>query len=569
MTKREDSLQSRLSTRLQEAPDGPALTFVDFRGDVRWRSFRELHEEASRLGSLLADRGLGPGAVCVVVLRPDEFCATAVLGCLIIGAVPVLVAPPVIRGLHSNLKEVVKYVAETTRARVVLTDESGGAAAAEPGWGNGRAQVVLRSELAEGGDAGGVAPAHPGTNDVAAMQLTSGTTGFPRVCVWEQQRVLAALDGMERAMKLTPEDVCVNWTPLYHDMGLVNNFLLCLVKRVPLAMIETIDFLKKPALWLRTLFNVKATVTWSPNFGFALAAHRIADRELEGVRFDTVRGFWNAAERIHLETMLGFQRRFERFGVRRTMLKTNFGCAENIGGATFSDPDGKFVVEHVDGRVMHEKGVARRVAELHEAMNTVPIVGVGRPYPGMSIKILSRNGRELPDGYVGEIALDTPSRMRGYLRRARETRRAVKGRFLITGDTGYLRGEELFWVGRERERINLHGKKFDPSDFERVLSRIPGLREGCFAAFGIDDEALGTQRLVVVSEVRDSCTTSHADLIQTICEEITKQLGVTTAEVQLLGQGTMTKTSSGKRRHRFYRQVYLDGGLRPVASMRR
>jgi acyl-CoA synthetase (AMP-forming)/AMP-acid ligase II len=137
----------------------------------------------------------------------------------------------------------------------------------------------------------------------------------------------------------------------------------------------------------------------------------------------------------------------------------------------------------------------------------------------------------------------------------------------MTGDMGYLRGEELFWVGRTRERINLHGAKFDPSDFERVLSRVPGLREGCFAAFGVDDEAIGTQRLVLISEVRDSCVTSHAHLTRTIREEIARQLGVTTTEVHLLKQGTMTKTSSGKRRHRFYRQLYLEGGLRPSASI--
>jgi acyl-CoA synthetase (AMP-forming)/AMP-acid ligase II len=540
---------------------------VDSQGDVRWRSVEELHREASRIGSLLVDRGLGRDDVCVLVLAPDEFCARALLGCLIIGAVPVLVAPPVVRGLHSNLKEVLRYVARTTRARVILADESADRAGTAPARNHARARVVFRSELVEEGGADDVVAAHPAATAVAAMQLTSGTTGFPRICVWEHRNVLAALDAMERAMKLTPDDVCVNWTPLYHDMGLVNNFLLCLVKGVPLAMIETIDFLKRPALWLRTLCNVNGTVTWSPNFGFALAARRIDDREMAGVRLDGVRGFWNAAERIHLETMLGFHQRFERFGVRRPMLKTNFGCAENIGGATFSDPDGEFVVEHVDAGEMHEKGVARRVAESSGGTNVASIVGVGRASPGMSIKILSRHGRQLPDGHVGEIALDTPSRMRGYLRRVRETRRALKGRFLMTGDMGYLRGEELFWVGRTRERINLHGAKFDPSDFERVLSRVPGLREGCFAAFGVDDEAIGTQRLVLISEVRDSCVTSHAHLTRTIREEIARQLGVTTTEVHLLKQGTMTKTSSGKRRHRFYRQLYLEGGLRPSASI--
>lgn len=60
-----------------------------------------------------------------------------------------------------------------------------------------------------------ITPCMPASTDVVAYQLTSGTTGFPKICVWTQQKVLSALDGMVKAMKLTKDDICVNWTPLY------------------------------------------------------------------------------------------------------------------------------------------------------------------------------------------------------------------------------------------------------------------------------------------------------------------------------------------------------------------
>jgi fatty-acyl-CoA synthase len=557
------SLQSEIARRLEEAPDQPALTFFDPSGGWRWLSFAELHRRASCCAGHLQDRGLRPGDVCVLVMPSDQHACDAILGVLLAGGVPVSVAPPVVRGLHSNLAEVVRHVVRTTAARAVLIGEEGWPLGAELAARRPGLAVIKAPNAWAHASPDAMTPALPAGDAVAALQLTSGTTGFPRVCVWDQKAVLAALDGMEAAMGLTADDVCVNWTPLYHDMGLVNNFLLCLVKRVPLVMLETMAFLKRPSSWLRALFETRATTTWSPNFGFALMTRRVSDRELDGIDLAGVKGFWNAAERIHLETMRAFHERFARFGVSMAALKTNFGCAENVGGATFSDPNGTFVVEHVDRQALHQEGLARPPAD-HRSNDAVSVVGVGRPYPGMRIEILSDRGRPLADGRIGRIALATPSRMRGYLNNAAETRRAIRGDFVLTGDLGYKRGEELFWVGRARERINLQGKKYDPSDFEKAVFGVAGLREGCFAAFGVDDARLGTQKLVIVAERRQDNGRPDDELIDDLKEEMARHVGVTVHDVVLLEQGTMTKTSSGKRRHRHYRQLYADGALDPA-----
>lgn len=566
-SKNGNSVQAQLAARLEQAPDGRAFTFIDAEEKLSWCSYQDFHQAAAARGAILAERGLAKGETCVLILRSSEFCAETVLGCLLIGAPPVLVAPPVVGGLHSNLPVIVDHIIRKTGARVVVIDEEERGLEERLSSAR-RVRVLVGSESTEGGDASAAPLAFPSPAAIVAQQLTSGTTGFPRVCVWEQRAVLAALDGMERAMELTRDDVFVNWTPLYHDMGLINNFLLCLVKGIPIALLDTFEFVRRPGLWLRALAMTGGTITWSPNFGYAITAQRARDSELEGVRLDHVRGFWNAAERIHLDTFLAFHERFAPLGVRRSALKTNFGCAENVGGATFSDPNGVFLVEHLDRRTLHEQGIAVPVTGAEGNGNVVKVVGVGRPYPGMSIKICSRIGEPLPDGRVGEIALKTPSRMKGYLKDARATRRALKGRLLRTGDFGYLRGDELFWVGRVRERINLHGEKYDPSDFESVLLRVKGLREGCFAAFGVDDARSGTQQLVIMAEVRDSNASSHDATLREVREHVTREIGVTPGDVVLLAKGTMSKTSSGKRRHRFYKNLYLDGDFEAVARLK-
>lgn len=560
------TIQKTFYTQLDKSPDRRALAYINYRGEFSWRTLEEICRLAAGYSGRLAELGLGRGDVCILAQPSDAFCATLLLATFLLGAVPLLVAPPIIqmKGRYSNLTKVLKHMVRKTKPKIVIAPKAMVNMREELETNLKKTRILFGDENMSPDPTASIPEVVPTESDIAAMQLTSGTTGFPRVCVWKQKNVMAALDGMALAMDLNNDDICLNWTPLYHDMGLVNNFLLCLTKSVPLAMLNPIDFVNKPALWLRGLSDTASTMTWSPNFGFAITAEIVRDEQIENVRLDRVRAFWNAAERIHIETLQTFYKRFTPFGLHRDSLKTNYGCAENVGGATFSDPHGPIVVEQVDERILQEKGIARPVMQPSEGRPTLQVVGVGRPSPGIEIEILSQRGRRLPDGQVGELALKTPSRMSGYLGQALETRRAIFGDLLRTGDMGYRRGNELFWVGRLRERITTLGKKLDPSDFERVLLRIPNLRHGCFAVFGVDDKQLGTQRVVVISEVRGETSRPYRDIVSDIQSQVSQQLGVKVYEVILVPKDTLTKTSSGKRRHRYFRERYLSGELQSL-----
>ena len=562
-----DSLQARLYRRFDEDPERAALAFIDRRGRFRWWSVREAYDRAARYGAGLVERECGSGERCVLVLPSDEECAFVLLGALLAGAVPLLVAPPILQqSRHSAFLDNLDHTLQIVRPRVVVTAPhlmaSAGASSAVEGG-----QVVEPGVLASSG--GGLPPRpRPHSDDTAALQLTSGTTGVPRVCRWTQGAVLAALDGMEGAMGLASDDVCFNWTPLYHDMGLVNNFFLCLTSGVPLAMLSPTDFVVRPARWLRGLHDTGATVSWSPNFGFALATERVAEAELEGVRLDRVRALWNAAERIHVETMLGFHARFAPLGLALEALKTNFGCAENVGGATFGNLGAPFRWEEVDRESLHDEAVARPADPGVEG--SIRIASAGRPVESMRIVIADDHDRPLPEGRVGQILLATRSRMSEYVEDPAATSEALgEDGLLRTGDLGYVRDGELFWTGRARERITVRGKKIDPSEFERILFRIPGLRPGCFAAFGIADPTRGTENPVVVCEVQDPVDRPLADIAADVHEAANAELGLMLDDVVLVGRGTLAKTSSGKRRHRHFREVYEAGGLTALHSAAR
>ena len=179
------------------------------------------------------------------------------------------------------LREIVHGVIDRTQAKLAIFDEPMKDMKADLEAGNPGVHILFGQEPLLTASDTTIQRAEPKATDTVGMQLTSGTTGFPKICVWKQHSMLAALDGMAAAMKAGSDDIYLNWTPLYHDMGLVNNFLLCLSKGIPLVMLKPHDFVKDPALWLRAISDTGATITWAPNFGFALAAQRVRDDQID------------------------------------------------------------------------------------------------------------------------------------------------------------------------------------------------------------------------------------------------------------------------------------------------
>jgi len=556
------SLQDAFYRQLDDDADARCITWYDRRSEVKWQTRGEFFADAAGRAAQLQAAGLGRGDVCVIVHQSDATAMATLVGTLLLGGLPLLVAPPAIQGVNSDLPRIVANTVQRTGAPVVSCSSTVENMRDELIAGSPNTTFLFSDQLYVDPSTDLGERILPGPLDRVAYQLTSGTTGFPKICVWKQEGVLAALDGMHRAMELSTDDVFFNWTPLYHDMGLVNNAFLCLAAGIPMVMYSPLEFVKNPATWLIGLQETGANTTWSPNFGFAITAQRARDMQLEGVRLDHVKGFWNAAERIHLDTMQAFADRFAPYGVTESQLKTNFGCAENIGGATFSDPNGPYVYEHVNREILQDAWIAAPVAE--DDPLATPIVSAGVPHPGMDIFILDDDGERLVDGEVGMVALDTPSALIEYLEDPAATKEAVlPDGLVLTGDLGYMRDGELFWTGRARERITLRGKKFDPSDFEPALFEIADLRKGCFAAFGVDDAAQGTQKIVVLSEVREPLQRSLDEITGDVRDATMTHLGVNVADVVLVESGTLTKTSSGKRRHRHFSQMYLSGELDP------
>jgi len=112
---------------------------------------------------------------------------------------------------------------------------------------------------------------------------------------------------------------------------------------------------------------------------------------------------------------------------------------------------------------------------------------VGRPHPGIVIRILTGDRRELPAGEVGEVWVRSPFAMP---EGAEDIADRVVDGLLRTGDLGRLDDEGFLWIeGRVSDMINRGGLKIVPQEVEEVLRCHPDVADACVA--GVPDPRLG------------------------------------------------------------------------------
>lgn len=119
--------------------------------------------------------------------------------------------------------------------------------------------------------------------------------------------------------------------------------------------------------------------------------------------------------------------------------------------------------------------------------------GIGRPFPGVDVRILDDTGAMLPDGTAGNISVRSGMVSNGYLwGDDGQALRCFDGWFTV-GDQGYLEAGELHILGRRADMIITAGKNVYPHEVELALACVPGVASA--VAAGMADDVRG-QRVV-------------------------------------------------------------------------
>lgn len=529
-------------------------------------SFRRLADGAAAIAAGLQRAGLEPRQCAAIMLPTSPEYFDVYFGILLAGGIPVPIYPP---ARASQLEEhVLRHAGILANAQatiLVTVPEAKVVARLLQARVPGLRHVVTPQALAERGGAFTPVPLHG--DDLAFVQYTSGSTGAPKGVALTHANLLANIRAMVRTIEASPRDVFVSWLPLYHDMGLVGAFLGTLYVGCPLVVMSPLAFLSKPARWLWAIHEWRGTLSAGPNFAWELCLKRIDDTELEGLDLSCWRLAFNGAEAVNPDTLARFQQRFARYGLKPEAVTPVYGLAEASVGLLFPPLHRGPLIDRVQREAFTRSGRALPAAA--DDATALRFVSCGRPLPDHSIRIVDDADREVGERIEGHLHFRGPSATQGYFRNPQETARLFQDGWLDTGDRAYVAGGEVYITGRVKDIIIRGGRNLYPEEIEDAVGAVDGVRKGCVAAFGAPDPERGTERLIVLAEVRATGADERARLHAAITRAVLDAIGEPPDEVVLAPPHAVLKTSSGKIRRAACRALYEQGRLHaPARALR-
>ena len=555
-----DTLVSCLASTPRGTQHGFRFRSLD--ATERYFAFEALEAEAHRRAGQLQALDLKQGdRLALVIADPAEFVLSFV-SAVVAGVVPVPIYPRASFKAKNAYVDTVRHIVATSGAKVLLTTESTKPVVEEVFTHDpGLARLCTIEQLQQ---IPGEAPRLPlvQPSDLCFLQFTSGSTSLPKGVMVTHANLLANARAFlgPNGVNATLDDLTVTWLPLYHDMGLIGFALGAIVCSVPTLLMPTEAFGRRPNIWLETLHEKHGTLTFAPNFAYALATKRARDKDIERLDLSHVRVAGCGAEPINPKVMSEFAERFARCGFRRQALLPAYGMAEATLAITFHPRDTAFVTDRVSLAAMQRGEAEKLDAQLKAADSaseaSLELISCGKPFPEHEVRIVDEQGHVLPERRVGEIVTRGPSVTQGYYKNPEATAESWKNGWLHTGDLGYLADGNLYICGRLKDLIIIRGANHYPQDIEWAVAEIEGVRRDNVVAFSVQRN--GEEALIVCAEGNSS---DAPVLRKAIASKVAETSGITVGHVAIVRVGSLPKTSSGKVQRRRTKSLFEAGEL--------
>ena len=533
--------------------------FFDLKGDLADSlTYRALRDDARTMARGLSAR-FERGARIALVAETSRGFITTFFACQYAGLIPAPMPLPVNLGGKEGYLSQVRQMVQCARATAAIGPATLTGFLEEAVNDLDDVSVLSFDAVRDLPPVGTPTPFGP--DEDCYIQYSSGSTSAPKGVIGSQRSVNANLYGITQCgLNLTPGDRAASWLPLYHDMGLIGFCLAPMYGQVSVDFLATSDFVRRPLLWLRIISDHGATTTYSPSFGYELAARRSGRAEDGAIDLSKLRVAGIGGDMVRPEALQAFTDAFAPMGFDARAFLPSYGMAEATLAVSFTEIGMPIDVDHVDMRHFNRSGVAQPASAITSDEHRRGFVMCGTALPGHAIAVRGEDGSDLADRVVGRIFIKGPSLTPGYFENAAATQSLYDADgWLDTGDMGYFLNGQIVITGRAKDLIIINGRNIWPQDIEWAVETVDGVRQGGVAAFSVDDGQ--GERIIVIAERRGGMTPAEVDTLKREVARMVQTAAGAPAEIVLAKPHSMVMTSSGKLSRAKVKAKFLDGAF--------
>lgn len=469
----------RIESHAKRTPQQTAIVS----GNVR-SCYAELWQQITVAARWYLDNGVRSGdTVLISTDSRDPFFAAAYFGAQLLRAIPVPV------GFRTSSEEI-KRRAELVDARLTLFGDS-----------STKFGAALRSSTAPAEF--GSNEIVPGSSHVAEIIFTTGSTGEPKGVILSHGNIAASAELLRSFIGNTENDNEVVTVPMTHSFGLGR---------------------------LRSTMLAGGTIVLVPGLTFPqLTIRALEDHVATGLSCVP------AGIRI---LMSQYEERLAEFADQLRYME--------MGSAHLSVRDKEILSRILPGtRLCMHYGLteASRSTFLEFHADSDHLDSVGKPSPGVEVRIVDQSGTSTPVNEIGLIHVRAATIMQGYWKDEKRTEQTLDREtgWLNTGDLGCIDDDGyLHLAGRADDQINTGGVKIIPNEVENLAAEFPGVEDcGCV---GVPDPE-GLLGEVPVLFVVSNCAPVDSSELSNF---LRKRFGLELPKIIIQPIDTLPRTDSGK-----------------------
>lgn len=559
--KKPGDLVGSLEASVLRYPD-KELVFRLGKGDEKRLNFKELRERTNRLATSVRKLGNRPPRFAVIISQSNLELVLGFWACVQAGIVPVIVPVPVSFDGANRQTVQLRRALELLEDPILLADQATKDLLLPYAQDLGVLKDHLASIIELERDGNPMIPEVADPETVALYVLTSGSTGTPKLVGLTHWNLLSRARGANQLAGFTSSDRILNWLPFDHIGTISDWHIRCIDLGCEMVYVDKEAVIAEPARWLSYLSTYQATHSWAPNFAFTAAVKgggSVAQSERDSWDLSCVRGLLTAGEMVSSNTMNDFVEALSPYGLKPDVFIPAFGMAEMGSGTTYSVSKAG---EHARIRRVSEESLRLGFCrDVNEEETAVELSSLGKPIPGISIRICDADGKLVEEGRVGRFQVKGNAVFEGYYKDEEATRSAfTPDGWFDTGDQGFVHAGELYLTGRSKESIVINGANYYPAEIEAVVESLPGISPAFCAAFSIPAEKGGREQLIVIFH------TSLPDrlkkrVVSEIRRKVVQAIGISPDLVIPVERDEIEKTAIGKLQRSLMARKFLEGGF--------